>query len=163
MRCVTIHDTRYAIHEMQSDSDSDPTLHHSNTPTPQAGEAYERPTLQPLGTPWYCVHSKPGKEKYALMHLERQDFECFLPMLKAKIVYRGKKQWVTAPMFRRYLFVRAVPGQDFSKIRSTLGVSRLVAFQGAPAFVPDEMISEIREHCEDDVYEQPEEIGRAHV
>lgn len=106
---------------------------------------------------WYCVQTKPAKENYALFHLERQGFECYLPFIRCKRLYRGKKQWTTIPMFQRYLFVRQDDDEHLPKVRSTRGVANLVSFNNVPATVPAEVISEIRNRCPDDVLVQDEE------
>ena len=76
---------------------------------------------------WYAIHSKPRQEERALDNLQRQGFEAWLPMLTVEKVLRGKLVQVTEPMFSRYLFIRLDTEQtNWSPIRSTLGVSRLV-------------------------------------
>ena len=101
---------------------------------------------------WYCVLTKPHEEKLASAHLIRQDFEIFLPFIKNKKLYRRKLQWITSPMFPRYLFVNVIDLDRLPKIRSTRGVSSLVTFGvNAPARLPFEVVKEIRSRCEDDV------------
>ncbi len=100
---------------------------------------------------WYCVHTKPREERFADIHLTRQGFETFLPYIRQKKLYRRKLQWITAPMFSRYLFVRVPYLEDLSKIRSTRGVSQIVTFGDTPTSVPVTVIAEVRGHCENDV------------
>lgn len=111
----------------------------------------------PEGEWWYCVMSKPAREAYAREHLERQQFECFLPYLQRRRLYRGKPQWVTKPMFPRYLFVRACPMELVSRIRSTQGVCKLVEFGDSLGRVPDQVVADIRARCEEDVLTQEAE------
>ena len=54
-------------------------------------------------------------------------------------------------MFPRYLFVNLSNLERCSKIRSTRGVSSIVAFGKEPALVPFDVINEIRLRCQDDV------------
>ena len=105
---------------------------------------------------WLCVYTKPQKEKYALAHLQRQEFHCFFPRIRRRIVRRGRKQWVTEPMFRRYLFIQVQPDRELTAVSSTRGVTRLVTFGGQPLPVPGAMIAAIRDRCEDEIYVQQE-------
>lgn len=96
---------------------------------------------------WYLVHTKPRLEEVALTHLERQDFECYLPKMEVEKIKRGKAAMVSEPMFARYLFVRldtSVHGQSWSPIRSTQGVSRLVRFGMQPAKVDAQLVDLLR-------------------
>jgi transcriptional antiterminator RfaH len=95
---------------------------------------------------WYAVHTKPKQEKRALDNLQFQGFECFLPLLEVEKVRRGKVQRVIEPMFSRYLFIRLNDTtQNWSPIRFTLGVSKLVSFGPHPAKVPVALIDLLRE------------------
>ena len=92
---------------------------------------------------WYVVHTKPRQEQTALLNLERQGYECYLPQLCVEKVRRGKAGVVTEPMFSRYLFIRLDTGnggKSWSPIRSTLGVCQLVSFGGRPAKAPNELV-----------------------
>ena len=94
---------------------------------------------------WYAIHSKPRQEERALDNLQRQGFEAWLPMLTVEKVLRGKLANVTEPMFSRYLFIQLDTEQtNWSPIRSTLGVSRLVSFGNRPAVVADELIQALQ-------------------
>ena len=94
---------------------------------------------------WYAIHSKPRQEERALDNLQRQGFEAWLPMLTVEKVLRGKLANVTEPMFSRYLFIRLDTEQtNWSPIRSTLGVCRLVSFGNRPAVVADELIQALQ-------------------
>jgi len=94
---------------------------------------------------WYAIHSKPRQEERAFDNLQRQGYEAWLPMLTVEKVLRGKLVQVTEPMFSRYLFIRLDTEQtNWSPIRSTLGVSRLVSFGNRPAVVGDELIEALQ-------------------
>ncbi len=95
---------------------------------------------------WYAVHTKPKQENRALENLQNQGFECFMPLLEIEKIRRGKVQKVVEPMFSRYLFIRLnETTQNWSPIRSTLGVSKLVSFGPHPAKVPAELIHFLRD------------------
>ncbi len=62
---------------------------------------------------WFAVFCKPRQEQMALVNLENQGFACFLPMALnpyQKISKRNEDR--TEPLFPRYLFLRAVPGEQ---------------------------------------------------
>lgn len=95
---------------------------------------------------WYAIHSKPRQEERALENLQRQGFEAWLPMLTVEKVLRSKLVQVVEPMFSRYLFIRLDTEQtNWSPIRSTLGVSKLVSFGNRPAVVADELIEALQQ------------------
>lgn len=97
---------------------------------------------------WFVVHTKPKQETRALTNLERQGYDCFLPTIPKKRV-RGKSfETVREPLFSRYLFIEldtTLSGKSWAPIRSTLGVSKLVAFSSEPARVSPELIQLLRE------------------
>ena len=95
---------------------------------------------------WFVIHSKPREEFKAKEHLDRQGFDTFLPMMSLEKVQRGRLKVVSEPLFNRYLFVQTNSGnQNFSVIRSTQGVSRMVAFGPIPAQVPDALIDALKQ------------------
>jgi transcriptional antiterminator RfaH len=93
------------------------------------------------------VHTKIRQEALAMTNLNRQGFECYMPMLKMEKMRRHKATLVEEPMFPRYLFIRldtSGSGPSWSPIRSTLGVSQLVRFGGQPALVDSKLIELLR-------------------
>lgn len=103
--------------------------------------------FQPLAAAkWYVVHTKPRQEMIALENLERQQYECFLPLIKVEKIKAGKCTEVLESLFPRYMFIRLIEGQsNFSPIRSTKGVNGLVKFASVPAAVPDQLIESLRD------------------
>ena len=94
---------------------------------------------------WFVVHTKPRQEQRALENLQRQGFEAWLPMLTVEKLRRGRIEKVVEPMFSRYLFIRLDPElSNWSPIRSTLGVSKLVSFGNRPAVISDALIEMLR-------------------
>lgn len=95
---------------------------------------------------WYVIHAKPRQEQRALENLVRQGFQAWLPMIEVEKVRRGKLSRVMEPMFSRYLFIQLDKTQsNWSPIRSTLGVNKLVSFGNVPAVVPDSLIERLRQ------------------
>jgi transcriptional antiterminator RfaH len=100
---------------------------------------------------WYLIHTKIHQERVALENLERQGFECFLPLIRAEKLRRGALQIVQEALFPRYLFIRLGTGlesQSWAPIRSTLGVSRLVTFGQIPAKIDDELFAAMQSQSE---------------
>ena len=110
---------------------------------------------------WYVVHTKIRQEALAMTNLNRQGFECYMPMLKMEKMRRHKATLVEEPMFPRYLFIRldtSGSGPSWSPIRSTLGVSQLVRFGGQPAVVDSKLIELLRTR---EQVGQPERLFKA--
>ena len=96
---------------------------------------------------WYLVHSKPRQELCSLENLERQGFECFLPLIAVEKLRRKLIVVVQEPLFPRYLFIRldaSQEGRSWNPIRSATGVSRLVSFGQVPAKLDDLLVDTIR-------------------
>ena len=95
---------------------------------------------------WFAVVSKPRQEKTALENLQRQGFECFLPMAENPYQRRSKKHLpIIEPLFPRYLFLKAdASHQSLAPVRSTKGVFNMVRFGMELAVVPDAVIHAIK-------------------
>jgi transcriptional antiterminator RfaH len=94
---------------------------------------------------WFVVHTKPRQEQRALENLQRQGFAAWLPMLSVEKFRRGRLEKVIEPMFSRYLFIQLDKvTSNWSPIRSTMGVSKLVTFGNLPAAVPPEIVDALR-------------------
>jgi len=96
-------------------------------------------------TNWFVVHTKPRKEKLAMENLQRQGYTAYCPQIIQPKRRRQQWQKVSEPLFPRYLFVYLNIGIDnFSPIRSTLGVIGLVQFGSQPALMPGSVIEAIQ-------------------
>ena len=136
-------------------TDSEPTPGHQATApdaepvrsSKPAAPSPVTPSASPATLSWYVVHTKIRQEALAMTNLNRQGFECYMPMLKIEKMRRHKATLVEEPMFPRYLFIRldtSGSGPSWSPIRSTLGVSQLVRFGGQPAVVDSKLIELLR-------------------
>lgn len=95
---------------------------------------------------WYLVYSKPQQERVALENLERQGYPSYLPLIRNRKRRSGRYVSLIEPMFPRYLFVHLSDETDnWSPIRSTIGVANLVRFGMRAAQVPDSLIETMRE------------------
>lgn len=73
---------------------------------------------------WYCATLQPGLGSTAAMHLERQDFESYLPIGKEHIGDGRMKEY---SLFPGYIFVRFDVELDrWRAINGTRGVVRLM-------------------------------------
>lgn len=96
---------------------------------------------------WYLIHTKIRQEHVARDNLESQGYECFLPLIRAEKLRRGALQVEQEPLFPRYLFIRLATGlesQSWALIRSTVGVSRLVAFGQMQTKIEHELVAKLQ-------------------
>lgn len=97
---------------------------------------------------WYLLFTKPRQEKIALENIERQGYQCYLPILLSELLLHGLLTFSDEPLFPRYLFIRLGQGssaKSWGQIRSTCGVSWLVSFGRESAQVDDRLIDLLRE------------------
>ena len=95
---------------------------------------------------WFVIHTKPRQEQRARDNLDRQGYRTWLPTIEMERLRRGKLVRAVEPMFSRYLFIQLDKTQsNWSPIRSTLGVNKLVSFGNVPAVVPDSLIERLRQ------------------
>lgn len=101
---------------------------------------------------WFAVVTKPRQEQVALEHLQRQSYECFLPMAENPYQRRSKKQQkIIEPLFPRYLFLNAIAeSQNLAPVRSTQGVVSMVRFGTELAVIPEHIIEAIRQRIDTD-------------
>lgn len=98
---------------------------------------------------WYLIQLKPNGHLIAERNLHRQGFETFLPM--QQITNRKASRFVSVlkPLFPGYMFVNLNFDIDpWRKINSTMGVSRLVSFEGKPKPIPFQLISGLMLRCD---------------
>jgi transcriptional antiterminator RfaH len=110
---------------------------------------------------WYLVYTKPHKEQVAKENLERQGYETYLPMTLVRRRRMGRGMDSVEPLFPRYLFIHLDATTDnWSPIRSTLGVNSLVKFGMYPSTVPDSLIEVLRTRDND---QGIQDIGEAEM
>ena len=99
-----------------------------------------------LSPSWFAVYTKPRQEHIALINLERQSFECFLPMAENPYQRRStKNETRREPLFPRYLFLHALPEiQNLATVRSTRGVVGMVRAGIELITVSESVISGLR-------------------
>lgn len=93
---------------------------------------------------WYVVYTHNKSEHIAERHLRNQGFEIFLPKIKKQRCHARRIDWIRAPLFPRYLFVRLdIQRMRWASISSTLGVSDLITRGKKPLAVPEGVVEEI--------------------
>lgn len=94
---------------------------------------------------WYLIVTKPQSEFKAQENLLRQGYETYLPQVQTSRRRNGKNIKRTEAFFPRYLFIHLDKETDnWSPIRSTIGVAGMVRFGGMPAVVPENMITNLK-------------------
>lgn len=112
------------------------------------------------GPRWYLVYSKPRQEEVASRNLRQQGFDTYLPLVRTTRRRAGRRITAVEALFPRYLFVKLDPALDnWSPIRSTIGVTSLVRFGNEPAEVPESLLEFLRRR-EDDSGMQVVDTGK---
>lgn len=94
---------------------------------------------------WFAVYTKARMELWARSNLRERGHEVYLPLYLRQRRHARKTDWVSAPLFPRYLFVARSPiKSNHRSIRSTPGVIDLVKFGDRPATVENAVIQEIQ-------------------
>jgi transcriptional antiterminator RfaH len=94
---------------------------------------------------WYAIYTKPRQEQRATDNLLNQGYCCFLPTMTVDKVKNNAVIKVQQPLFGRYLFIElSASTSNWMPIRSTKGVSNMVAFANKPARVPRALIEALQ-------------------
>ena len=104
---------------------------------------------QSLDKKWCIAQIKPNSYRSAIQNLERQGFETFLP--KMEITQRQKNKFVVKNVyvFPGYMFVCFDPDIiTWTKINSTYGVSKILAFNKKPSEISSDLILELKNRYE---------------
>lgn len=104
-----------------------------------------------MGQRWCLAQLKPKGLDLAVRNLTRQGFDVFCPRQRLTkrcgVRYRERE----VPLYPGYIFVEISEANvPWRRIDSTLGVARLVRFQGdSPALVPCELIAALTARCDE--------------
>ncbi len=99
---------------------------------------------------WFLVQFKPNAHRLAERNLIRQNYRIFLPL--QEVTKRKATRFVNdlRPLFPGYLFVETEPSPiHWRAIKGTMGVSKLVSFDGVPRAVPADLISGLQARCDE--------------
>ncbi|UYG01502.1 MULTISPECIES: transcription/translation regulatory transformer protein RfaH [unclassified Halomonas] len=103
---------------------------------------------------WYAIQCKGNESFRAEENLLRQGYTVFHPTLSVRKKRGGRLVHVTEPLFPHYLFIFLDQIQsNWRPIRSTRGVSKLVAFGQQPAVIDEELIHSLKHQC------SPQQVG----
>lgn len=91
---------------------------------------------------WSVVQTESQREQVAADFLRRDGFESYLPKIAIKSSKNGIKRERVVPLFPAYLFVRI--HEQWYGIRWTIGVIRLLTFDGMPAQLNDSVVTTIQ-------------------
>jgi len=93
---------------------------------------------------WYVVYTQPHAEMRAALHLRRQGFDVFLPLLRKTIRHARQFRTKDVPFFPRYLFVGLALERDrWRSVNGTFGVSALLMDGEKPRPVPQPVMDEL--------------------
>ena len=104
---------------------------------------------QSLKKKWFIAKIKPNSYKSAIQNLKRQGFETFLPQME--ITQRQKNKFIVKNVyvFPGYIFVSFDPNLiAWTKINSTYGVSKVLAFNNKPSEISSDLILELKTRYE---------------
>jgi transcriptional antiterminator RfaH len=94
---------------------------------------------------WYVAHTKPGQERMAEGHLQRQGFTVYLPLREKKRRVAKRSVVIAAPLFPGYLFVELDLSVDrWRSVNGTFGVAYLVGAGDRPSAAPIGVVDAIR-------------------
>ena len=95
---------------------------------------------------WHVIYTRLRSESLALQHLERQGFTAYLPRHRKQRRHARRTDWVTVPLFPRYMFVLIdVAAARWRSIRSTIGVSDIICQGDRPLPMMPGVVEEIIE------------------
>ncbi|MCK8683740.1 transcription/translation regulatory transformer protein RfaH [Pseudomonas umsongensis] len=97
---------------------------------------------------WYLVQCKSRQDQRAEENLLRQGYVCSRPICLRDQIVRGRRQLVRESLFPGYLFINLPASVDWSPLRSTRGVSRLVSFGGMPLAVGAGVVAQFQQCAE---------------
>ena len=100
---------------------------------------------------WYVAYTQPRMERWARTNLWERGVEVYLPMHQKRRRHARRTEWVSAPLFPRYVFVNAdLAVVGARAIASARGVVNMVSYGSEPAVVRPSIIDGIREREDTD-------------
>lgn len=94
---------------------------------------------------WYCVHTKPRREKTLVAYCQEQlGLEAFYPLLRQHRRIRRVMRSVSSPLFPRYAFCRYDPAISYRAVRYAPDALGVVQLGDQPTIVGDDLIEELK-------------------
>lgn len=98
---------------------------------------------------WYLLQYKPNCHFIAQKNLNAQHFDTFLPLVLFTKRKSSKFVNLKKPLFPGYMFISFdYNNSSWYKINSTVGVSKVVFFNGKPQKVPNNLLYSIMLRCD---------------
>jgi transcriptional antiterminator RfaH len=98
------------------------------------------------GFGWYVAYTRIKCEQHARKGLLAKRFAVYLPTYMREIRHARRAEIVERPLFPRYLFVGFDINRDqWTEVRRTDGVERLLSHDEIPVRVPTDVVEAIRE------------------
>jgi len=95
---------------------------------------------------WYVVSTQVNAEDKAVFHLRNQNYDSYFPRYLKQRKHARKLDWVPAPMFPGYVFLRLdIDLDQWRSVRSTVGVRDIVCLGKKPTPVPVGVIERIQD------------------
>ena len=104
---------------------------------------------QSLDKKWLIAQIKPNSYGKAIKNLEQQGFVTFLPKMEKNLAQENKFIVKNVYVFPGYMFVCSDPHIiAWTKINSTYGVSKILAFNNKPSEISYDLILELKNRYE---------------
>ncbi|UJF18758.1 transcription/translation regulatory transformer protein RfaH [Vibrio sp. SS-MA-C1-2] len=95
---------------------------------------------------WYLLYCKRSELQRAIVNLQRQGVETYIPEVRVEKIQRGKKMIVVEPLFPNYVFVHFdIEILHTTAVRSTRGVVDFVRSGTHPQNVTEDLITGLKE------------------
>lgn len=95
---------------------------------------------------WYCVHTKPQKERQVETYCRHTlGVETYYPQLRRYRTARRVRRLVIGPLFPRYMFCRFDLACSYRAVRYAPEALDIVKFGGSPAVVEDALIQDLKQ------------------
>ena len=93
---------------------------------------------------WYAVHTRSRFEKKVYDGILGKSIEVFLPRMQVMSRRKDRRKKILVPLLPGYVFVHTnLDPEEYLNILKTVGVVRLVGFEGKPVPARDEEINSL--------------------
>ena len=99
--------------------------------------------MEPTGAQWFAIWTRSRHEQMVREQLERKQIDAFLPTMPRWSRWKDRKKKIDWPLFPGYCFAR-FDLEDSLPILKTVGVVKIVSFDGKPAPIPESELDSIR-------------------
>ncbi len=94
---------------------------------------------------WYAVHTRSNFERRVSLELASKGIEVYLPTIAEDHQWKDRNKRVEVPIFSGYVFTRfADSAMTRLNVLQTVGVVRILGWDGAIVAIPDSEISSVR-------------------